>query len=110
MLRDPEAAMVQLPVQSLAALQPNHDICHLVRQILFLAAESLDRHHTPLLMSQKIVQLPLPSLGEKCMSHFWTGSDIPSRTLQKKLSPGCLALKMKWVLLLSNVMAPNLFS
>ena len=49
--------MVQLPIQSLAALPPNHDIRHLVRQILFLAAESADRHRTPLLMSQKIVQL-----------------------------------------------------
>jgi hypothetical protein len=57
MLRDLEAIMVQLPLQSLAALQPNHDIRHLVRQILFLAAESVDRHRTPLLMSQKIVQL-----------------------------------------------------
>jgi len=57
MLRDLEAVMVQLPVQSLAALQPNHDIRHLVPQILFLAAESLDRHRTPLLMSQKTVQL-----------------------------------------------------
>lgn len=49
--------MIQLPVQSLAALPPNHDIRHLVRQILFLAADSVDRHRTPLLMSQKIVQL-----------------------------------------------------
>jgi CCR4-NOT transcription complex subunit 1 len=29
----------------------------LVRQILFLAAGSVDQHRTPLLMSQKIVQL-----------------------------------------------------
>jgi CCR4-NOT transcription complex subunit 1 len=57
MSRDLEAVMVQLPIQSLAALPPNHDIRHLVRQILFLAAESVDRHRTPLLMSQKIVQL-----------------------------------------------------
>lgn len=57
MVRDLEAVMVQLPIQSLAALPPNHDIRHLVRQILFLAAESIDRHRTPLLMSQKIVQL-----------------------------------------------------
>jgi CCR4-NOT transcription complex subunit 1 len=56
-LRDLEAVMVQLPIQSLAALPPNHDIRHLVRQILFLATESSDRHRTPLLMSQKIVQL-----------------------------------------------------
>jgi CCR4-NOT transcription complex subunit 1 len=57
MIRDLEAVVVQLPIQSLAALPPNHDIRHLVRQILFLAAESIDRHRTPLLMSQKIVQL-----------------------------------------------------
>ena len=44
-------------MQSLAALPPNHDVRHVVRQILFLAAESSDRHRTPLLMSQKIVQL-----------------------------------------------------
>ncbi|KZP29910.1 Not1-domain-containing protein [Athelia psychrophila] len=56
-IRDLEAVMIQLPVQSLAALPPNHDIRHLVRQILFLAADSVDRHRTPLLMSQKIVQL-----------------------------------------------------
>lgn len=57
MISDLEAVMVQLPIQSLAALPPNHDIRHLVRQILFLAAQSVDRHRTPLLMSQKIVQL-----------------------------------------------------
>ena len=57
MIRDLEAVMVQLPIQSLAGLPPNHDIRHLVRQILFSAADSVDRHRTPLLMSQKIVQL-----------------------------------------------------
>src|ERR1700722_837826 len=57
MVRDLEAVMMQLPIQSLASLPPNHDIRHLVRQILFLAAEALDRHRTPLAMSQKIVQL-----------------------------------------------------
>lgn len=57
MIRDLEAVMVQLPIQSLAGLPPNHDIRHLVRQILFLAADSVDRQRTPLLMSQKIVQL-----------------------------------------------------
>jgi hypothetical protein len=49
--------MVQLPIQSLSALPPNHDIRHLVRQILYLAAEAVDRQRTPLMMSQKIVQL-----------------------------------------------------
>ncbi|OAX43815.1 Not1-domain-containing protein [Rhizopogon vinicolor AM-OR11-026] len=56
-LRDLEGLIVQLPIQSLAALPPNHDLRHLVRQILFVAANSVDRHRTPLLMSQKIVQL-----------------------------------------------------
>jgi len=56
-LRDLEALMTQLPIQSLASLPPNHDVRHLVRQILYLAAESTDRHRTPLMMSQKIVQL-----------------------------------------------------
>lgn len=57
MTRDLEAVMMQLPIQSLAALPPNHDIRHLVRQILYLAIEGNDRQRTPLLMSQKIVQL-----------------------------------------------------
>jgi CCR4-NOT transcription complex subunit 1 len=49
--------MMQLPVQSLAALPSNHDIRHLLRQILYLANEAVDRQRTPLMMSQKIVQL-----------------------------------------------------
>lgn len=49
--------MTQLPVQSLAALPLNHDVRHLIRQILILAVEAVDRNRTPLLMSQKIVQL-----------------------------------------------------
>ncbi|EGN96141.1 hypothetical protein SERLA73DRAFT_112282 [Serpula lacrymans var. lacrymans S7.3] len=57
LLRDMEAVVMQVPVQSLASLPPNHDIRHMVRQILYLASESLDRQRTPLLMSQKIVQL-----------------------------------------------------
>ena len=57
MVRDLEAIMSQLHIQSLALLPPNHDIRHLVRQILFLAAEVADRDRTPLIMSQKIVQL-----------------------------------------------------
>lgn len=48
---------MQLPITSLSALPSNHDIRHLVRQVLYIAAESVDRHRTPLLMSQKIVQL-----------------------------------------------------
>jgi CCR4-NOT transcription complex subunit 1 len=57
MVRDLEAIMSQLQILSLALLPPNHDIRHLVRQILFLAAEVVDRDRTPLIMSQKIVQL-----------------------------------------------------
>ncbi|OCH95284.1 Not1-domain-containing protein [Obba rivulosa] len=56
-IKDVDAMVQQLPVQSLAALPPNHDIRHLVREILFVAADSVDRHRTPLLISQKIVQL-----------------------------------------------------
>ncbi|KAF8556923.1 Not1-domain-containing protein [Imleria badia] len=55
--RDLESLVVQLPITSLSALPSNHDIRHLVRQVLFIAAESVDHHRTPLLMSQKIVQL-----------------------------------------------------
>ncbi|KAH9981460.1 Not1-domain-containing protein [Lactifluus volemus] len=57
LVKDLEAALSQLPMQSLAALPPNHDVRQIVRQILYLAVESTDRHRTPLLMSQKIVQL-----------------------------------------------------
>lgn len=56
-LRDLEGLIIQLPIQSLAALPPNHDLRHLVRQILFVAANSIDHNRTPLHMSQKIVQL-----------------------------------------------------
>lgn len=57
MVKELEAALVQLPIQSLAALPPNHDVRQLVRQILFLASDCVDRQRTPLAMSQKIVQL-----------------------------------------------------
>ncbi|KAG2138015.1 hypothetical protein DEU56DRAFT_736548 [Suillus clintonianus] len=56
-LRDLESLIIQLPIQSLAALPPNHDLRHLVRQILFVAANFIDHNRTPLHMSQKIVQL-----------------------------------------------------
>ena len=49
--------MLQLPVQSLSGLPSTHEVRRLVRQILFLAADAAERHRTPLLMSQKIVQL-----------------------------------------------------
>lgn len=44
-------------MNSLAALPPNHEIRHVFRQILYLATDSVERNRTPLLMSQKIVQL-----------------------------------------------------
>ncbi|KAG5645053.1 hypothetical protein DXG03_007232, partial [Asterophora parasitica] len=56
--RDLEAIMIQLPMQSHeSSLPPNHDIRHIVTQILSLASEAGDRQRTPLMMSQKIVQL-----------------------------------------------------
>ena len=56
--RDLEAVMTQMPTQSHeASLPPNHDIRHIVAQILTLATEAVDRQRTPLMMSQKIVQL-----------------------------------------------------
>ncbi|KAH8102882.1 Not1-domain-containing protein [Cristinia sonorae] len=56
-VKDLEALLAQLPIQSLAALPSNHEIRHQLRLVLFLAADSVERHRTPLLMSQKIVQL-----------------------------------------------------
>lgn len=55
--RDLEAVMLQYPNQSLANLPSNHDIRHLVRQIMLLAEDAANRERTPLMMSQKIVQL-----------------------------------------------------
>ena len=52
-----DAAVLQLPYQSIVQLPGNHEIRLLLRQIIFLAAESADRRQTPLHMSQKIVQL-----------------------------------------------------
>ncbi len=57
MTRDLEAVMIQIPVQNFAALPHNHDIRHLVRQVVFIGMECADRQKTPLLLSQKIVQL-----------------------------------------------------
>ena len=56
-VKDIEAVVVQLPVQSLAALPPTRDVRQLRRQILFLANDCLEKQRTPLAMSQKIVQL-----------------------------------------------------
>lgn len=49
--------MLQLPVQTLAALPPNHDVRYILRQILVIAASAGEQQRTPLMMSQKIVQL-----------------------------------------------------
>ena len=55
-LSETESLIVQLRIPSLSALPSNHDIRHLLRQVLCTATESVDRHRTPLLMSQKVVQ------------------------------------------------------
>jgi CCR4-NOT transcription complex subunit 1 len=55
--RDLEAVVLQYPTQALTTLPSNHDIRHLVRQIMLLADEARDPERTPLMMSQKIVQL-----------------------------------------------------
>ncbi|KAF9475663.1 Not1-domain-containing protein [Pholiota conissans] len=55
--RDLEAVMLQYPNQSLGSLAANHDIRHLVRQVVLVADDAADRERTPLMMSQKIVQL-----------------------------------------------------
>ncbi|KAF5324741.1 hypothetical protein D9611_004517 [Ephemerocybe angulata] len=54
---DLEAVLAQTPVQTLAALPPNHDSRVLFQRILVLAEEAADRERTPLQISQKIVQL-----------------------------------------------------
>ena len=56
--RDLEAILIQMPLQSHeSALPPNPDIHLIVSRILTLASEAGDRQRTPLMMSQKIVQL-----------------------------------------------------
>ncbi|KAG6820801.1 hypothetical protein H0H93_011566, partial [Arthromyces matolae] len=56
--RDLEAILLQLPLQSHESdSSPNHDIRMIVGQILVLANEAGERQRTPLMMSQKIVQL-----------------------------------------------------
>jgi CCR4-NOT transcription complex subunit 1 len=55
--RDLEAVVVQIPAQSLVALPANHDIRVLVSRVLMLAEEAADRERSPLMISQKIVQL-----------------------------------------------------
>ncbi len=49
--------MIQIPNQTFSLLPQNHDVRHLVRQVIYLTLESADRARTPLAFSQKIVQL-----------------------------------------------------
>lgn len=56
MSRDLDGIISQLPVQGLQALPANHDVRHLIRQILALAEQASDRGSTPLYMSQKTMQ------------------------------------------------------
>lgn len=55
--RDLEAVVVQVPAQSLSVLPPTHDIRVLFQRILSLADDAADRERTPLMISQKIVQM-----------------------------------------------------
>ncbi|KAJ2931428.1 hypothetical protein H1R20_g5724, partial [Candolleomyces eurysporus] len=55
--RDLEAVVAQVPAQSLSVLPPTHDIRILFQRILSLADEAADRERTPLMISQKIVQM-----------------------------------------------------
>ncbi|KAF9036996.1 Not1-domain-containing protein [Hymenopellis radicata] len=55
--RDLESVMIQIPNQTFSLLPQNHDVRHLVRQVIYLTLESADRARTPLAFSQKIVQL-----------------------------------------------------
>ncbi|TDL27216.1 Not1-domain-containing protein [Rickenella mellea] len=52
-----EGMLPHVPFNSLTVLPTGHEVRGLVRRILFLAPESIDRNRTPLAMSQKIVQL-----------------------------------------------------
>lgn len=47
----------QLPVLSYNLLPPNSDVRYLVRQVAILSSHLAERTRTPVLMSQKIVQL-----------------------------------------------------
>jgi hypothetical protein len=70
---DLDAVMLQLPVQSVGTLPQTHDVRHLIRMILTLADQATERQRTPMLMSQKIVQLlyktPSP-LGREVYTHI----------------------------------------
>lgn len=55
--RDLEAVISQFPHQSLTALPSNHDIRVLYHRVLALAEESVEKNRTPLMISQKVVQM-----------------------------------------------------
>ncbi|EIN07655.1 CCR4-Not complex component [Punctularia strigosozonata HHB-11173 SS5] len=55
-VKELDAILEQLPVDSLTALPANHEVRQLVRQVLFLTTESAEPSHTALALSQKIVQ------------------------------------------------------
>lgn len=57
LVKELEAVLPQLPIPSLAALAPDHEIRQLLDQIWLIPQNSAERQRTPLLMSQKIVQL-----------------------------------------------------
>jgi CCR4-NOT transcription complex subunit 1 len=56
LVKELEAVLEQLPIDSLTALPANHEVRQLVRQMLYLATESNEQSHTALTLSQKIVQ------------------------------------------------------
>ncbi|KAF9001961.1 Not1-domain-containing protein [Cyathus striatus] len=55
--RELETILHQIPAQSLSTILPNHNLHSLSRQILYIATTAAERGRTPLIMSQKIVQL-----------------------------------------------------
>lgn len=56
MLKELESLLGQLPLLTLAALPPSHDIRQLIRQIILITSNCAERQRTPLAISQKIVQ------------------------------------------------------
>lgn len=49
--------LAQTTTQSVSALPPNHGVRHIIRQILLVVTQSVDREEVALVFSQKIVQL-----------------------------------------------------
>ncbi|KAG2128353.1 uncharacterized protein EDB93DRAFT_1268453 [Suillus bovinus] len=71
-----------VPIQSLAALPPNHDLRRFFQQILFVVASSIDHNRTPLHMSQKIVQLLYKSSSQLGREIYAALLDQPCRTFE----------------------------